>query len=195
MNKVTLLQYRNQQYLETDIDKIISGCKRKSYRYQKKLYDTYSSLLYAICYRYFRNAEDASDCLQDAFIKIYDKIETFKNEGSFEGWIKRVQVNTCLMHLRSRKKQVFLEDLSESVQIEEEDEDEDFLNIPPKVLFTLIQDLPAGYRTVFNLYVLDGYNHKEIAVELGLSVGTSKSQLARAKKVLKEKLQVYINER
>lgn len=192
---MALLQYRHKHYLGTDINEIISGCKRKSYRYQKKLYDTYSSLLYAICYRYFRNSEDANDCLQDAFIKIYDKIENFKNEGSFEGWIKKVQVNTCLMHLRARKKQVFLEDLSESVQIEEEEVEDDFLNIPPKVLFTLIQDLPAGYRTVFNLYVLDGYNHKEIANELGLSVGTSKSQLARSKKVLKEKLQVYINER
>ena len=174
--------------MKDELDDIIKGCQRKKYRYQKKLYDRYASLLYAICFRYFKNIDDANDALQEGFIKIYDKIEAYRGEGSFEGWIKKVQVNICLMQLRKNKRTYALEDEVIDESYAEEEQDDNFYSIEPQVLFTMIKELSDGYRTVFNMYVLDGYSHKEISEYLSISEGTSKSQLARAKKTLREQL-------
>ena len=176
-----------------ELDNIIKGCQRKKYRYQKKLYDKYAHLLYAICFRYFKNADDANDALQEGFIKIYEKIEDYRGEGSFEGWIKRVQVNLCLMQLRKTKMIYALEGEVADENIAEEEEGDNYYSIEPQVLFGMIKDLPEGYRTVFNMYVLDGYSHKEISEYLSVSEGTSKSQLARAKRILKKQILLVRN--
>jgi RNA polymerase sigma factor (sigma-70 family) len=181
--------------LTDELNEIIKGCQRKKYRYQKKLYDKYASLLYAICFRYFKNSHDANDALQEGFIKIYDKIEAYRGEGSFEGWIKRVQVNICLMELRKSKKTYSLEEEVIDDKYEEEEQEDDFYSVDPQLLFGMIKELSDGYRTVFNMYVLDGYSHKGISEYLSISEGTSKSQLARAKKILKEQLLKKINKR
>lgn len=178
------------------MDDIVRGCQKKKYRYQKKLYDRYSSLLYAICVRYLKNLDDANDALQEGFIKIYEKIDNYRGDGSFEGWMKRVQVNVCLMHLRKKKNNIVLEEeqLEELQYTEQLDDEDDFIKFPPEKLFKLIKGLSEGYRAVFNMYVLDGYTHKEIAEKLSISEGTSKSQLARAKKILKQEILLNVHE-
>ncbi len=185
-----------------ELEEIIIGCQKGSYTSQKKLYDKYASLLYAISIRYLKNQEDSSDCLQDAFIIIYDKIKEYKNIGSgevlrktFESWLKRIQINICLMFLRNQKKNNFIERFNEErIDFEDEQDDVGFYDIAPQKLFELIKNLPDGYRTVLNMYILDGFSHQEIADTLSISVGTSKSQLARAKKIIQDKLLLVINE-
>jgi RNA polymerase sigma factor (sigma-70 family) len=175
------------------IQDIIKGCVKREYKYQKLLYTKYASLLYAICLRYLKNTDDAKDALQDCFVKVYDKISSFNNEGSFDGWIKRLAVNNCLMVLREKKKAVFVDEIYIPVEFDNDDE-EDGYDIDKQTLFNMIQELPDGYRTVFNLYVIDGFSHKEIAEKMGINEGTSKSQLARAKKILRDKITLLQNE-
>jgi len=169
------------------LDQLIKKCKKQDAKAQEQLYRLYGSKLFSICLKYSNNYASAEDTLQDAFITIYDKIEQYKNKGSFEGWIKRVTINTALQ--KYRKQRIF-EIISEE-QIEEEVEvelDED--NVSLDYLLEIIQQLPDRYRLVFNLYVLDGYSHKEIAAMLDISIGTSKSNLARARNILKEKIEI-----
>ncbi len=180
--------------LQDELDAIIKGCVKKQYKFQKLLYEKYASLLYAICLRYLKNTDDAKDALQDGFIKIYEKIDTFSFNGSFEGWIKRLVVNNCLMILRNKKKIGFEQAWDDNYETVEEEEEDGDTYVDPKILFGLIQDLPEGYRTIFNLYVVDGFSHKEIAEKIGINEGTSKSQLARAKKLLRSKIHTFINE-
>jgi len=179
--------------LSADLHDIIKGCVKRDYKYQKLLYTKYASLLYAICLRYLKNTDDAKDALQDCFMKVYDKIASFNHEGSFDGWIKRLAVNNCLMVLREKKKAIFVDEIFIPMEIERDDDEEGY-DIDRQTLFNMIQDLPDGYRTVFNLYVIDGFSHKEIAEKMGINEGTSKSQLARAKKILREKFTLLQNE-
>lgn len=169
------------------LDQLIQKCKRNNLKAQSELYTLYSNTLYAICLKYSRNSAEAQDNLQDAFLTIFSKISQFNNKGSFEGWLKRIAINTVLQ--RYREKGVFdiiNEDLIEQV-IEVEDHEELSLDF----LLRLIQTLPDRYRLVFNLYVLDGYSHKEIAEMLKVSIGTSKSNLARARQILQEKIKQF----
>ncbi|MFZ9847863.1 MAG: RNA polymerase sigma factor [Flavobacteriales bacterium] len=178
--------------MSSELQDIIKGCVKRDYKYQKLLYAKYASLLYAICLRYLKNTDDAKDALQDCFIKVYDKISSFNNDGSFEGWLKRLTVNNCLMLLREKKKAVFVDEIYIPMEVERDEEEEGY-DIDKQTLFNMIQDLPDGYRTVFNLYVIDGFSHKEIAEKIGIQEGTSKSQLARAKKILREKITLLQN--
>ena len=143
--------------------------------------------MFSICLKYSRNNAEAEDNLQDAFVTIFKKISQFKNIGSFEGWMKRIAINTALQRYRS--KGVF--DIVNENQIGDEslEFDEDIISID--FLLKIIQELPDRYRLVFNLYVLDDYSHKEIAEMLMISTGTSKSNLARARMILKEKIENY----
>ncbi len=138
--------------------------------------------------KYAQNYEDAEDILQDSFILAFNKIEQFKSEGSFEGWIRRITINVALQKYRERKKlQIVRTDSMESeitLELEDEEIDADFL-------LELIQQLPNQYRLVFNLYVLDHFSHKEIAKMLQISEGTSKSNLSRARSILKQKVTAY----
>lgn len=166
---------------------LIDGCKRKEEKFQKALYDLYARKMMAVCMRYVNRREIAEDLLQEGFIKVFTAIETFNFAGSFEGWMRRIFVNTALEYLR--KNDVLREtvDLEEpSVFLEPESSVVDRLSADE--LMEVIAQLPAGFRTVFNMFAIEGYSHKEIADTLGITESTSRSQFTRAKKVLQKKL-------
>lgn len=167
-------------------DELIKGCLAHDRSAQKRLYDTYSSKMYGICYRYVRDAAEAEDILIVAFTRIFEKINQFKCEGSFEGWIRRIMVNEALTHLR-RNRSMYLE-----TDLEQVDREPDYNKLQDHLeeedLLRMIDELPTGYRIVFNLYAIEGYSHKEIANQLGISENTSKSQLSRARTYLQKML-------
>ncbi len=167
------------------LDQLIKKCKKKNAPAQEQLYRMFSSKLFSICLKYSNDYPSAEDTLQDAFITIFEKITQYKHQGSFEGWIKRITINTALQ--KYRKQKVF--DIINEEQIEETEVEVNEEEISLDYLLQIIQQLPDRYRLVFNLYVLDGYSHKEIAEMLHISTGTSKSNLARARNILKTKLE------
>jgi RNA polymerase sigma-70 factor (ECF subfamily) len=169
------------------LNQLIENCKINDTKAQTELYKLFSSKLFSVCLKYSRNYVEAEDNLQDAFLTIFNKIEQYKNKGSFEGWLKRITVNTALQRYRNEKVfDIINEDAIEDVEVEV---DED--NISIDYLLKIIQELPDRYRLVFNLYVLDGYSHKEIADMLKINLGTSKSNLARARQILKQTIENY----
>lgn len=169
------------------LNQLIENCKINDTKAQGELYKLFSGKLFAICLKYSRNYAEAEDNLQDAFLTIFKKIEQYKNKGSFEGWLKRITVNTVLQCYRKEKVfDIINEDAIEDVELEV---DEDTVSID--YLLKIIQELPDRYRLVFNLYVLDGYSHKEIADMIEINVGTSKSNLARARLILKQTIEEY----
>jgi len=167
------------------LNELIEKCKKEEIKAQGELYTLFSSKLFSVCLKYSRNAVEAQDNLQDAFLKIFKSIGQYKHKGSFEGWMKRITVNTVLQKYRKER---FFEIVNENqiedpeIEIEEDSFSLDFL-------LKLIQELPDRYRLVFNLYVLDDYSHQEVAEMLGITVGTSKSNLARARMILKNKIE------
>ncbi len=169
------------------LEQLIEQCKKNDVKAQGQIYKLFASKLFSICLKYSGNYAEAEDNLQDAFVTIFNKISQFNNTGSFEGWMKRITVNTALQRYRS----VGVFDLVNEHQIEDEsiEIDEDAVSID--FLLKIIQELPNRYRMVFNLYVLDDYSHKDIAEMLNISTGTSKSNLARARMILKEKIEYY----
>ena len=169
------------------LNQLIENCKINDTKAQGELYKLFSSKLFSVCLKYSRNYAEAEDNLQDAFLTIFNKIEQYKNKGSFEGWLKRITVNTVLQRYRNEK--VFEIINEETIEDVELDVDEDNLSID--YLLKIIQELPDRYRLVFNLYVLDGYSHKDIAKMLEINVGTSKSNLARARQILKQTIEHY----
>ncbi len=159
---------------------------------QEMLYHRFSSKMYAVCLRYCKDADDAQDLLQDGFVKIFKNLEKFRGEGSFEGWIRRIFVNTSIEHFR---KSVKKQSVADSNEIIVEDPSWNALdNLAEKDITKMIQELSPGYRQVFNMYVIEGYSHKDIGDILGISEGTSKSQLARAKGILKKMVADKLNE-
>jgi len=167
------------------------------------LYDHFAPTLLGLCKRYCGNIEDAEDVLHDGFIKILQNLDKFKprNNGSFEGWIKRIMVNTALNHIRSKTKERNFFDfdtLQEVIHLQETEEENLFFKeitgkISKEELMAMICALPAGYRAVFNLYVFESYSHKEISEILGCSENTSKSQLSKARSVLRKQLKQVLN--
>ena len=168
------------------LEQLLHECKKNNTQAQGQLYKLLAPKLFAVCLKYSRSYEEAQDHLQESFLIIFNKIGQFNNEGSFEGWAKRVVVNYVLQQYRTQG--VFFEIVSEKIP-EEENVEIDDEEISMDYLLKIIQELPDRYRLVFNLYTIDGYSHKEIAQMLGISEGTSKSNLARAKMILKDKLQ------
>ncbi|NJB82128.1 RNA polymerase sigma factor [Wenyingzhuangia aestuarii] len=167
------------------LKKIIKQCQQNNSKAQSALYELFAPKLYAVSYKYSNNQQEAEDNLHDGFLTILQKIDQFKHKGSFEGWMKRIVINTALE--KYRKDKIFPlinEEIKDEVVLEIEDEDIDL-----EILLNSIQKLPNRYRLVFNLYVLDGYSHKEIAKMLEISEGTSKSNLSRAKAILKKELE------
>lgn len=149
--------------------------------------------MYSVCLRYANNSNDAQDLLQEGFIKVYRNLHKFRSEGSFEGWIRRVFVNSSIEHFRKRSLQ--LSKVSDKEESTIEDGDITALDsLAEKDIISLIQQLSPGYRTVFNLYVIEGYSHKEIGEQLGISEGTSKSQLARSRSILQKKVSQYLSD-
>jgi RNA polymerase sigma-70 factor (ECF subfamily) len=160
---------------------------------QEELYNRFAGKMYAVCLRYANNAEDAQDLLQEGFIKVYRNLHRFRAEGSFEGWIRRVFINSSIEHLR--KKSVQMSKVTDKEEDTIEDADISALDsLAEKDIINLVQELSPGYRTVFNLYVIEGYSHKEIGEQLGISEGTSKSQLARARSILQKKVTQYLSD-
>lgn len=170
------------------LEELILNCKRQELKAQEELYKKFSGILFSVCLKYSPNYHEAEDNLQDAFITIFKRIEQFEGKGSFEGWMKRVTVNTVLQ--KYRKQKVFKlsneEQLEEEAVIEVEDN-----AVPLDFLLKIVQELPDRYRLVFTMYVLDDYAHKEISELVGISIGTSKSNLARARGILKTKIEDY----
>ncbi|HEX6334843.1 MAG TPA: sigma-70 family RNA polymerase sigma factor [Flavisolibacter sp.] len=177
----------NQIFDESDL---IDGCIRGDRRLQRELYQRFASKMYGVCLRYAGNTEEAEDILQEGFIKVFNKIGSFRKEGSFEGWIRRIFVNTAIEHYR---KKIYLQPITE---YEENTVEGKYLSVldslAEKDIIQLVQQLSPGYRTVFNMYVVEGYTHKQIADALGISEGTSKSQLSRAKQILQDLVKNYL---
>lgn len=167
------------------IEQLIHECVNNNTKAQEQVYRLLAPKLFAVCLKYSRNYEEAQDNLQESFLILFDKIKQYKNSGSFEGWAKRIVINYVLQQYR---KQNIFEIVSEKIPAEEEIEIDDE-NISLEFLTKIIQELPDRYRLVFNLYVLDGYSHKEISEMLEINIGTSKSNLARAKAILKNKIE------
>lgn len=169
------------------LEQLIQRCKNNDTKAQSQIYKLYSSKLFSLCLKYSKNYAEAQDNLHDAFVTIFKKIEQYKGKGSFEGWMKRIAINTTLQRYRG----IGVFDIVNEDQIEDVSVDIDDDHIHIDFLLKIIQELPDRYRLVFNLYALDGYSHKEIAEMLGISIGTSKSNLARARLILKEKIETY----
>lgn len=168
-----------------DLEELIHNCKKGKRQAQAELYQRYSGVLFGMCLKYSRNKTEAEDNLHDSFMTIFSKIDQYGFQGSFEGWIKRITVNTVLQKYRKENHlNVVSEEIEDDTEVETDQAD-----ISLSTLLGYIQELPHKYRLTFNLYVLDGYSHKEISEMLGTSTGTSKSNLARAKTILREKIE------
>ena len=164
---------------------ILQGCIHNQPVAQRELYNRFSPKMLAVCYRFAHNREDAEDMLQEGFIKVFSQIHTFQNKGAFEGWIRRIIVHTCINHLKKNKR------FNESVDIVHANgilvrEESVPSIVQAKQIVECIRLLPIGYRTVLNLYAIEGYSHKEIAEMLDIEESTSRSQYTRAKQMLEE---------
>jgi RNA polymerase sigma factor (sigma-70 family) len=183
-------QISNHNVSENDL---IEGCITGNRRMQELLYERFSPKMYAVCLRYASNSDDAQDLLQEGFIKVFRNLDKFRKEGSFEGWIRRVFVNTSIEHYR---KKVNLNSIGENEERIIEDSGWNVLDqLAEKDIIGLVQELSPGYRSVFNMYVIEGFSHKEIGDLMGISEGTSKSQLARAKSILQKRVADFLNEK
>ncbi len=170
---------------ESDLQRrLIEACQKGDEQALKGLYDNYSAKMYAICLRYMGNPDDAKDALQEGFIKIFRNISKYAFTGSFEGWLRRIFVNTSIEQIRKRKFHKDIDDVN--IQVPAFASQMQLETMDSKKILELVKELPQGYRTVFNMYCIDGYSHKEIADHLGISESTSKSQLFKGRKLLKE---------
>lgn len=169
-------------------EEIIKGCKAGDRQSQKALYMRFSAKMYGVCLRYTKNREEAEDLLQDGFVKVFNNIKQYAGAGSFEGWIRRIMVNTALEFLRKKKLEFSSFDVLHAEDSSFENAPEALSKIALNDLLAFIQQMPRGYQTVFNLFAIEGYSHKEIGEMLNISEGTSRSQLARARQILQEKL-------
>ena len=169
-------------------DELIRGCVRDEAACQKEVFDRYASRMLGVCHRFARNTPDAEDILQDSFIKVFSKIKQFKSEGSFEGWIRKIVVNTAIKKysLTRYNKELTGYDINENMQVGAAPVA--YGHLSEKDLMVLINSLPDGYRLIFNLYVIEGYQHDEIATLLGIQPGTSRSQLVKARLMLQKQI-------
>lgn len=166
------------------LNQIIADCKKNNPKAQEQLYQLFAKKFFGVCLKYSRNYDDAQDNLQDGFIIIFTKIEQYSGRGSFEGWAKRILINNALQRFKDIRFLEIIDDNVAEVVIEIEED-----KIELDYLLQIIQELPDQYRIVFSLYVLDGYSHKEISEMINISTGTTKSNLFRARLILKEKIE------
>lgn len=175
----------------SDIKKIIKGCLAGDRRDQELLYRRHASKLFAVCMQYSGNDEEARDILQEGFIKIFENLANYKHEGSFEGWIRRIVVNTALEKFRSKHNLFRIDDIDTISEPEANPDTEDYAGLEAVDLLYIIRELPPKYRMVFNLYAIEGYSHREIGEMLNISEGTSKSNLSRARTILQKKVSSF----
>lgn len=168
------------------IDSLLEGCRRGDRKAQESLYKTLASRMMGICLRYAKDTFEAEDVLQMGFVKVFQKVSDFRGEGSFEGWVRRIMVNTAIESYRKNLRNLNIVDIDEVYDQPQNTFDMSGLEL--KDLLKLVQQLSNGYRLVFNMYAIEGYSHKEIAKQLGITEGASKSQLSRARAILKEKI-------
>jgi RNA polymerase sigma-70 factor (ECF subfamily) len=171
-----VIQYNEQE--------LLSACLEGNGKAQKFLYDKYSRVMFGICLRYSNTYDEAKDILQDGFIKVFTKMGQYGFQGSFEGWMKRIFVNTALEYYRSQKNHMYHHDVESAFEIQHHDYTID--KISKQEILALIQAMAPGYRNVLNLYIIEGYSHAEIAEMLKINEGTSKSQLSRARAILQQ---------
>jgi RNA polymerase sigma factor (sigma-70 family) len=187
---ITLTLKNNYQALNQQLDDIIKGCQQSNSRAQKELFDLFGKKMFGVCLRYGGNRNEAQDILQDGFLKIFEKIHQFEYKGSFEGWMRRIFVNTALERYRNQYKIINIQDGWHDNEVGSYEHISDA--IARDELMSIIQDLSPKYRVVFNMYAIEGYSHKEISDLLGITEGTSKSNLSRARIILQEKVkQMY----
>jgi RNA polymerase sigma-70 factor (ECF subfamily) len=169
-------------------EQLVKKCLEKDALAQKHLFDIYSKKMMGVCLRYSKDSDEAQDVLQMGFIKVFDKLDMYNQKGSLDGWIRKIIVNTALDNIRKNKK--FINDIEiDKVDYQIHNDNENAVDIlSAQDLLEKIQKMPTGFKTVFNMYVIEGYSHKEIAKELNVSVNTSKSQLSRARVYLQNKL-------
>lgn len=169
------------------LKKLINQCAKNDRKAQEEIYQIFAGKLFSVCLKYSKNKQEAQDNFQDGFITIFEKIGQFKFNGSFEGWMKRVMINTVLLKYRNKTVlNIVTEEIPDEVIVDIDDDE-----ISLDFLLSLIQSLPDRYRMVFNLYVLDGYSHREISKMVQIAEGTSKSNLARARAILKQKIDLH----
>ena len=168
---------------------IIEGCVKGDSNCQQIVYQKFYGKMLGACMRYSKDREEARDILQDGFLKVFTNIKLYGGKGSFEGWIRKVIINTALDYIRKNKQMIqyansdYVEENAEEIK---EEENNEYANISTNEIMEAVQQLPAAYRTVFNMFVVDGFSHAEIAQELGINIGTSKSNLSKAKAHLKK---------
>jgi RNA polymerase sigma-70 factor (ECF subfamily) len=175
----------------SEIKNIINGCLKGNRRDQELLYRRHAPKLYAVCLQYAGNDEEANDILQEGFIKIFENLARYKYEGSFEGWIRRIIVNTALEKYRSRHFLYRVDDIDKIPELDSEPDSEDYAGLEATDLMSIIRELPPKYRMVFNLFAIEGYTHKEISQMVNISEGTSKSNLSRARIILQRRVNSY----
>ena len=179
-----------------ELARIVDGCKAQNRSSQQKIYELLYSKMLPVCYRYARSTDEAKDMLQDGFIKVFEKIEQYNVDGSFEGWVRRIIVNTAIDTYRKNKKEVFIDDesrITDDSDWEDMESESEYAGLAINDIVEAMQSLTPGYQTVFNLYVMEGYTHQEIADELEINIGTSKSNLAKAKANMKTMLTEKLN--
>jgi RNA polymerase sigma factor (sigma-70 family) len=176
-------------------EQLIDGCRKENLRAQKELYQQFAPLMMGLCMRYTSSREDAEDVLQDGFIKVFGKIDTYSGQGAFGGWIRRIILNTALQKYRDNRS-LQLHVPMDEVDYQLDNSESIMATLSAKELMQKIQKLPDGCRAIFNLYAIEGYKHDEIAKELGISSGTSKSQYSRARHLLRQMIeQEQVSER
>ncbi len=171
------------------LDQIIDKCRQGDRKAAEKIYRMFSAKMFAICLRFSRDRAEAEDTLQDGFIKLFDSIGQYSGKGSFEGWMKKIFINLSLEKFRNKHQLQLVEEVPDIV----ESDIDDTVDIPSEILTDFVEQLPERYKLVFNLYVMEEMQHKDIAMALGITEGTSKSNLARAREILKRKVREYLN--
>ncbi|WP_207492975.1 RNA polymerase sigma factor [Aridibaculum aurantiacum] len=168
-------------------NQLLESCISGNRKSQKELYDQYAPKMFAVCLRYAKNQMDAEDILQDGFVKLFNNLHRFRGEGSFDGWVRRIFVNTAIEHIRRKNLNTTVSEGLENTVVDKHKNALD--NLYEKDILKTARTLSDGYRTVFNLYAVEGFSHKEIAAQLGITESTSKSQFSRAKAILRNMLQ------
>lgn len=173
--------------LKTDLNIVIDGCKSNNAQDQRKLFEMIAPKMLTICQRYVKNPDAAKDVLQEGFIVLFDKISTYKGDGPFEGWARKIFINTALMHIRKNDVLKYSDNIEDALALGVYDSNV-LDEISASEIFKLVASMPDGFRTVFNLAVIEGYNHIEIAKMLSITESGSRSQLSRARMWLQERL-------
>ncbi|HPG33024.1 MAG: sigma-70 family RNA polymerase sigma factor [Lentimicrobiaceae bacterium] len=172
-----------------DEKQLLKDCLNGNVHAQKRLYEMYSRKMFGVCLRYAADPGMAEDFLQEGFIKVFSRLHSFKFQGSFEGWVRRIMINTSLEMLRKHDVLRYSQGIDSSMPLQDDaTDDNEAMEIDSETLFSVFQEMPPGFRTVFNLYAIEDYSHKEIGAMLKISEGTSKSQYARARLWLQKRL-------